>query len=42
MLVAAVWIAVALSNNRIPIYAPILFLFGLVAVIRGLLGHAEE
>ena len=42
MAVAGVWMAVALSNNRLPIYAPILFLFGLVAVVRGLLGLSED
>jgi hypothetical protein len=42
MAIAGVWIALALSNNRIPIYAPVLFVFGLVAVVRGFFGAPEE
>jgi hypothetical protein len=42
MAVATVWIAVALSADRIPLYAPVLFVFGLVAVVRGLFGAPEE
>ncbi len=42
MALATVWIFIAMENNRIPIYAPVLFVFGLVAVVRGIFGEPEE
>jgi hypothetical protein len=42
MLIAGGWIAFALTRDRIPIYAPIMFVFGLVAVVRGLFGAPED
>lgn len=38
----AAWFAIALANNRIAIFAPVVFCFGLVAVVRGLLGRPED
>ncbi|MDB5313095.1 MAG: hypothetical protein JWO38_7297 [Gemmataceae bacterium] len=42
MLIGGVIIAVSLGSGRIPIGAIIVFFFGLVAVVKGLLGHGEE
>ncbi len=42
MAVGAGWFFFALSNNRISIYAPVVFVFGLVAVVRGLFGAPED
>lgn len=42
MLIGGGFTVLALSNDRISIFGPIIFLSGLVAVIRGLLGHSEE
>jgi len=42
MLFAGVLFGVGLAADRLFIYAPVLFLFGLVAVVRGLLGHSED
>jgi hypothetical protein len=42
MAIAAVWFFVALSANRIAIFAPVVFVLGLISVIKGLLGHPEE
>lgn len=42
MLIGGVWFVLALSGDRISIFAPIVFLSGLVAVVRGLLGYSEE
>lgn len=42
MLVGAGWFFYAWSNNRISIYAPIMFVFGLVAVVRGVFGAPED
>jgi hypothetical protein len=42
MLLAGVWFGLGLAADRIYIYPPILFCFGLVAVVRGLLGHSED
>lgn len=42
MAVGAGWFFFALSNNRISIYAPIMFVFGLVAVVRGVFGAPED
>lgn len=42
MALAAVWFGLGWSAGRIYFYPPILFVFGLVAVVRGLLGHSED
>ena len=42
MALAAVWFGLGLAANRVFFYPPILFLFGFVAVVRGLLGYSEE
>jgi hypothetical protein len=42
MLVAVVWFVLGLSAGIIYFYPPVLFLFGLVSVVRGLLGHSED
>ena len=42
MTFGAIWFFVGLAGNRIYFYAPVLFFFGLVAVIRGVLGYAED
>lgn len=42
MLIGGGFTVLALSDDRISIFGPIIFLSGLVAVIRGLLGHSEE
>ena len=42
MLIGAVWFGLAWAGGRIAIFAPIVFLFGLVAVVRGLLGYSED
>jgi len=42
MAVGAGWFFFALSNNRISIYAPVMFVFGLVAVVRGFFGAPED
>jgi hypothetical protein len=42
MLFAAVWFFVGLSYNRIFVYAPILFVLSLIAVVRGILGRPED
>jgi hypothetical protein len=42
MVLGAAWFFVGMANNRIYFYAPVVFVFGLVAVGRGLLGHPED
>jgi predicted Zn finger-like uncharacterized protein len=42
MVGAVVWFVLGLLGNRFFIYPPIMFVLGLVAVIKGLLGHAED
>lgn len=42
MLFAVIWFVLGLSVNRIYFYPPIMFVFGLVAVVRGLLGYSED
>jgi hypothetical protein len=42
MAIAAMWFGLGLTADRIYIYPPILFVLGLVAVVKGVLGHPEE
>jgi hypothetical protein len=42
MIGAVVWFVVGLTANRVYIYPPIMFVLGLIAVVKGLLGHPEE
>lgn len=42
MVLGAGWFFFALSNNRISLYAPVIFVFGLIAVVRGLFGAPED
>ena len=42
MVIAVVWFGLGLAGDRIFFYPPILFLFGLVAFVRGLLGYSED
>lgn len=42
MILAAVWFGLGWAAGRIYFYPPILFLFGLVAVVRGVLGYSED
>lgn len=42
MVLAAIWFVAGLAADRIFLYPPIMFVLGFVAVIRGLLGHAED
>ncbi len=42
MAFGAIWFFVGLAANRIYFYAPVVFFLGLVAVIRGFLGYAED
>ena len=42
MALGAGWCALVWSSGRFTIYGPILFVFGLVAVVRGLLGYSED
>jgi hypothetical protein len=42
MLLGAVLFFVGMANNRIYIFAPVIFFLGLITVIRGFLGHEEE
>jgi hypothetical protein len=42
MVAAAVWFGVGYAAGRIYIYPPIMFLFGFVNVVRGLLGLSED
>jgi hypothetical protein len=42
MLVAVVWFVVAYQAGWIYFYPPVMFVFGFVAVVRGLLGYSED
>jgi hypothetical protein len=42
MLIAAVWFVVGLANDRIFFYPPILFICGLIGLIKGLAGGSGE
>ncbi|AWM42049.1 hypothetical protein C1280_37040 [Gemmata obscuriglobus] len=42
MLGAVVWFGLGWAAGVIYFYPPVLFVFGLVAVVRGLLGHSED
>jgi hypothetical protein len=42
MAVAVVWFVIGYEAGRIFIYPPIMFVLGLVAVVRGLFGAPEE
>ena len=42
MILAVVWFGLGWAAGRIYFYPPILFLFGLVAVVRGVLGYSED
>jgi hypothetical protein len=33
---------VGMANNRIYIFAPVIFFLGLITVVRGFLGHEED
>jgi hypothetical protein len=42
IVIAVAWFGLGLAADRIYFYPPIMFLFGLVAVVRGLLGYSED
>ena len=42
MVLALIWFGLGWAGGRIYFYPPILFLFGLVAFVRGLLGYSED
>lgn len=42
MILGAVWFFLGLAADRIYIFAPVVFFMGLLAVIRGFLGHPED
>jgi hypothetical protein len=41
MIGAVVWFAAGLAFGRIFFYPPVLFIFGIAAVVRGLMGHED-
>jgi hypothetical protein len=41
MIIAVVWLVVGLMNDRLFIYPPVLFVVGLVATIKGMVGGEE-